>query len=504
MWVKSMKKAAMIVGGIIVAAAIVLGALKGLVWLGEKVPMIEPTGPERVTGALTLRPVRFAQTDFWFYPPRVDAEEGRLRVPARHSDPDGPSIDLRFIRFSSRASSQEATTPVVYLAGGPGGLGVYSASGDRFSLFMRLREVGDVIAFDQRGTASSEPYPICPGQLEEPFDRVLGVDELRDIYAPVLRDCFEHWKKSLHPDAFTTVESAADLEDLRIALGADQLHLVGISYGTHLALAYIRRYPDRVGRAVLAGVEGPDHTYKRPAIVDGIVRKIGDALEAEAGWKGFVDDIERAKARLRDEKPVVAVEDPTSGGTVNVALGPQDIKLAVLYGVGEREDFLKAAKRVRRIANGDDELLARYALRLRAAGAASVMRLSMDCASGATPERLVMIEAEKEGALIGDVGNLSLDVVCPNWPVGDLGSHFRSELRSDVPVLAISGTLDSRTPPSNAEEALSGFSDMHHLLIVGGGHDDDLLISKDAIGEAMVRFLQTGDPGTERVELPRL
>jgi hypothetical protein len=68
----------------------------------------------------------------------------------------------------------------------------------------------------------------------------------------------------------------------------------------------------------------------------------------------------------------------------------------------------------------------------------------------------------------------------------------------------ISGTLDSRTPPSNAEEALSGFSHVHHLLIVGGAHDDDLTIATGAIGEAIVRFLETGDPGRERVELPPL
>ncbi|MHC4904035.1 MAG: alpha/beta fold hydrolase, partial [Planctomycetota bacterium] len=84
-------------------------------------------------------------------------------------------------------------------------------------------------------------------------------------YQPVLRDCWDHWSESLHPASFTTVENAADLEDLRIALGAERLNLVGISYGTHLGLAYIRQYPDRVAHAVLAGVEGPDHTYKRPA-----------------------------------------------------------------------------------------------------------------------------------------------------------------------------------------------------------------------------------------------
>jgi pimeloyl-ACP methyl ester carboxylesterase len=466
--------------------------------------MIEVTGAEVTEGALRRTPIRFAQTDFWFYPPRVDAEEGRLRVPARRSDPDGPSLDLRFVRFAATDSSVASNTPIVYLAGGPGGLGVLAATGDRFPLFMRLRQVGDVIALDQRGTASSNPYPICPGALETPFDRVASADELREAYAPVLRDCFEHWRESLHPDAFTTVESADDIEDLRLALGAERLHLVGISYGTHLALAYIRRFPDRVSRAVLAGVEGPDHTWKRPAIVDGIVREIGEILEAEAGWRGFVADIEAAIALLRAERPVVTIDDPASGAPVQVALGPQDIKLAVFYGLGEREDFLKAAKRVRRIANGEYELLARYVLLLRAAGTPPVMPLSMDCASGVSAERREAIEAEKAEALVGDVSNLSLETLCPGWPVVDLGPSFRVELRSDVPVLAVSGTLDSRTPPSNAEEALAGFPHVRHLRIVGGAHDDDLLIATDAIGEAIVRFLETGEPGTDRVELPLL
>lgn len=189
---------------------------------------------------------------------------------------------------------------------------------------------------------------------------------------------------------------------------------------------------------------------------------------------------------------------------MDVAIGPRDLELAVLYGLGEREDFLKAAKRVRRIAGGDDELLARYALRLRAAGSFAVMPLSMDCASGASAERRERIEAEKAGALIGDVANRSLELVCPSWPVRDLGPGFRGALTSDVEVLAVSGTLDSRTPPSNAEEALAGFSKMHHLLVVGGAHGDDLLISSDAIGDSMVRFLRTGDPGAERVVLPSL
>ena len=49
-----------------------------------------------------------------------------------------------------------------------------------------------------------------------------------------------------------TRESADDLEALRQALGAPQLNLVGISYGTHLALAFAATHP-----AVTSVILGP-------------------------------------------------------------------------------------------------------------------------------------------------------------------------------------------------------------------------------------------------------
>ncbi len=488
---------------IVIVVVGVIASLRGLVAIGERVPMIEIAGAESVNGNLTLTPIRFAQTDFWFYPPRVDAKLGKFRVPALRTGNDTDTIDLRFVLFPT-TNPDSTAAPVVYLAGGPGGMGVRSSSGDRFSLFMKLREAGDVIALDQRGTASSKPSPVCPDPIEEPLDRVVSRDELKEIYAPVYRSCFEHWASMIHPDAFTTAESVQDLEDLRLALGTERLSFVGISYGTHLALSYIRKYPDRVERAVLAGVEGPDHTWKRPAIVDGIVSAISDALESEAGWFGFEKDIEAAIVRLRDDAPVITIKDPRSGEPIDIALGPRDLKLAVLFGLGSREDFHRVAKRVRQIRNGNYEQLAKYSLRLRGPSRFRVMPISVDCASGLSDKRRQLIEAEMEGALIGDVANLSLETSCAEWPVTDLGPQFREPIESTIPVLAISGTLDSRTPPSNAEEALSGFADMHHLLIVGGGHDDDLLISSTKIGQAMVDFLRTGDPDIERVELPKL
>src|ERR1041385_1171565 len=79
---------------------------------------------------------------------KVDGEFGTLFVPEKRSNPESNLIELAFVRFKSTAKNPAA--PIVYLAGGPGGSGIYTAMGSRFPLFMALREVADVIAFDQR------------------------------------------------------------------------------------------------------------------------------------------------------------------------------------------------------------------------------------------------------------------------------------------------------------------------------------------------------------------
>lgn len=132
------------------------------------------------------------------------------------------------------------------------------------------------------------------------------------------------------------------------------------------------------------------------------------------------------------------------------------------------------------------------------------MPLSMDCASGASPERMARIAAEERESILGSVVNLDLTTTCPFWPVTDLGDEYRSRIESNVPVLAVSGTLDLRTPPSNVEEVLEGLENGAHLLIVGGGHGDDLLIGTPEIAAAIVRFLETGDAGVEEIVLDPL
>jgi pimeloyl-ACP methyl ester carboxylesterase len=472
---------------------------------GPPIRQLEGATPVR-QGALTLTPIEFATTDFYVRPSRTRAEEGRLSVPESRRRSAGRTLELRFVRFAATSGSKGS--PIIYLAGGPGASGIWSASGDRNGLFMKLRGAGDVIALDQRGAGLSRPAPVCPGSWSYPLDRPHNDDTLAALLAPYLRECAAAFGDSLDVAAFNTAESADDLEDLRIALGADRLRLVGMSYGTHLALAYLRRYPDRVERAVLAGVEGPDHTWKLPANIDAILQRIDSAIAADArahrAIPDFLGSLRATLAQLDADPVTLDATHPRTKEQLRVTVGGDDLRRAVLNVIAERERIERMLQRLLPILQGDYTALAQRAALTRLDNDERVMTLSMDCSSGATRERLALIDSQAADAVLRDVANGYLRAQCATWPYDDLGDGFRAPIHSPVPTLFISGTLDPRTPPATAEEVARGFPNGRHLVIEGAAHDDDLLISSPRIGDLMLRFLSGEDVGHQRVRLAPL
>ena len=88
---------------------------------------------------------------------KVEAELGTLMVRENRDNPDTRILKIKLVRFKS--TSENPGSPIVYLAGGPGGSGIAAARGSRFDMFMALRQMGDVIALDQRGTGMSDGFP---------------------------------------------------------------------------------------------------------------------------------------------------------------------------------------------------------------------------------------------------------------------------------------------------------------------------------------------------------
>ena len=432
---------------------------------------------------------------------KVDAEFGRLKVRENRTKVNSKFIEIAFVRFKS--TSQNPGHPIVYLAGGPGGSGIGSAKFRRFNLFMEMRKFGDVIALEQRGTGESKPNLRCQNKLELPFDVALTLESVLKEESEKLKACAtEFERQGVDVSAYNTVESANDINDLRIALGAKKLNLWGISYGTHLALATIRQHGKYIDNAILAGVEGVDDTIKLPSYTQEVIVELNRRAKADVELSKSVPDlislIKKVNNKLEKQPEVVEVTNPQKTEKFNITVGKYDLQYLVSALSGSNQAQAIIPKLYYDMSNGDFSFLAQQMAGYRTGGVSSVMTLAMDCASGISKKRLRRIHKEKQNTLFSNAINDPFPEVCNSIKYKKLGKKFRKRVKSKVKVLFISGTLDGRTPVSNAEYAQKGFKNSTHLIIDGAGHSDPLFLSTPKIAETMFAFMK-GDKLSSKI-----
>ncbi|MCU0626245.1 MAG: alpha/beta hydrolase [Gemmatimonadaceae bacterium] len=428
----------------------------------------------------------------------IVGELGTLQVRRRHDDPASPTLALRFVRLPARAP-RAGVAPVLYLAGGPGGSGIETARGARWPVFDAVRAHADLILLDQRGTGRSDGAPPCPpqGRMELPLDSL--VTEARALAAmrAEAERCVAWWRaQGVDLDAFTTVQSAHDIDALRRALGLRTISLWGMSYGTHLALTTLRLHGAQVQRAVLMGTEGPDHTIKRPLAADSILARLDARLAADTVARQRIPSVRASLARTfaaLDRSPLhVRVAGP-AGDSTTVVLGRFDVQLLVAGMLGQSQSAVRLPALALLFESGDPRLLAPFARRVKVdVPRLAAMPLAMDVASGATAARLALVAREAQASLVGDALNFPWPGIGAGLGIRDLGDAFRAPVRTRVPTFFVSGTMDGRTPPSNAEEVMRGFTDATHLILDGAGHDDELWLSHPVIAERLAEFLAGG------------
>jgi pimeloyl-ACP methyl ester carboxylesterase len=182
---------------------------------------------------------------------------GYLVVPEDRSLPESRTIRLGVAIFKSTAADP-APDPVIHLIGGPGS----SALNNALPILMKGKDIlqhRDYILFDQRGTQYSDPWLYCLPYDEYLWDareQDLSLEEYNNGALPFLADCLADWRQQgIDLAAYTSVESAADVNDLRLALGYDQVDLYGTSYGSRLALTVMRDFPAGIRSVILDSVE---------------------------------------------------------------------------------------------------------------------------------------------------------------------------------------------------------------------------------------------------------
>ena len=478
-------------------------------------------------GALLLYPERILLKDGGFH----EVERGTMNVPANRSKKDSGMISIEVYRFRSSAKADPSTPPIFFLHGGPRfeGLEPSLSVPGRFEARWRpYLDISDLIVVSQRGIGSSRPATVIettttPRPPDQPYDDAKTVVEFQQVMA---KEKAKWESLGVDLSGLTVIEAAADVNDVRKALGYDKIQISGGSFGSHWGMAVMRYYPEIVERAMLSAMEGPDHTYDHPGHVWNVYRRVAEeaeialALAGRVPEGGLVGALRRVIERVDRDPVKVTVPHPFADTSVEVLIDGHTIrKLARGYSGGPTAwpkdvialangDFNGAAEAiVRRYLESEDTLdqlwdQPRESYLGRTFLTASYFAL--DCGSGITPDRLASYNSDPAKEILGDI-NWKHTAGCPVWDV-DLGERFRQNFETDIPTVIVQGTWDTSTPIENALELLPYFKNSKFVTVKRGPHGalGAAMATSETFTAAIRHYLGTGDTSQlpDTIEIP--
>ena len=436
----------------------------------------------------------------------VPVDFGTLYVPENRNDPNGKLIGIVFLRM--RSTSRNPGPPIIYLEGGPGVSGINSALGNLFHLFMALREAGDVIVPDQRGSGRSNRLT-CSGSTRD----FLGVSLKRDAFFSQIeqdsRNCVQSLTaKGVDLSAYNTNENADDIDALRKGLGAPRANLLAYSYGTHLASAVIRRHHENFQRAVMIGTVGPDQLQKLPSGIQKQLVEIRRLVGANAALSRRIPDLltlmETVLSKLEKHPVVCEIINPKDKRKTSVTVDKFAMQWLTSAFISRR-DFIAAIPALYYSMSKDDlSFLSAMLSTVAQRTALPATQTTMRCSSNASRERYKQIQREAKTATLGDAVNFPIPEICSVWGVRDLGDSFRAPVKSRMPILFISGSLDANAPSENVEAMRKHLPNSLHIIVNGGEHEDFFLASslREQIRDVVTGFMKGNTTANSRLSAP--
>lgn len=399
---------------------------------------------------------------------------GYLIVPERRDVAEPRLLRLAVAILPAR-SDEPLPDPVLYLHGGPGGRAVTSAA---FWFASGLRDEREIILLDQRGSGLSEPS-LCPGMGVQDF-RVMAADhapgtEIADRKTVALACRDELLAQGIDLGAWNSTTGALDVEDLRLVLGIEEWNLLGVSYGTRLALAVMRLTNGEGLRSVVLDSTYPPWAPAWDSTTPVFSRSL-DAFFSECEDDVACDDrfadlrmrIRQMLVRLETNPVRSRVEDTNvlpDGLLVNNAQDTAILIHQMLYDSRMYStlplllDRLEARSRtvVQNLAN---------LMTLRALSLSRATNLIVECYERAP------FQDKKRQARYGEADPLIHRVhsyfdadyeICAEWSDQHASAAEVRPVRVDVPTVTFGGRFDPITPPDWGERTSRTLPDSHHF-----------------------------------------
>ncbi|HEY5884104.1 MAG TPA: alpha/beta hydrolase [Pyrinomonadaceae bacterium] len=405
----------------------------------------------------------------------------------------GRKIKLKIVVFPATGPNR-APDPFVYIPGGPGS----SATEDApyvARAYAKIRERRDLLFIDQRGTGGSHPLNCNFFNPADPQSYLGYFYPLEDV-----KRCRTQLETKADLTLYTTPIAMDDLDDVRAALGYQQLNLFGGSYGTRASLVYLKKHPKSVRTVTLQGV-APTNQYMPRDFAQANER----ALLGVIGECATDVDCNKAFPDLRNEAK--AVLDRLLKGPVDVEVRYQDAEKrkvtlsrslaaeAIRYMLYSPPGASRVPFVLHSAANGNFTPLAEAALFYRrqiVATGSNGLYLSITCAEDLPFNKPGETERLAANTFLGDYRLKQQREACALWPRAMIPENYSEPTKSDAPVLILTGEWDPVTPPANGDAVAKFLPNSLHVVVPDGAHGFGGLEGSDCILKLTAEFVEKG------------
>ncbi len=446
----------------------------------------EPVKP-RMLGRIAFKPCSLRSA---FSKDSLEAQCARFEVPEDRRRPAGRKIALNVAWLPPSGDGETAPDPVFFLAGGPGQSAVDTYP-SLDPVFEEVRKQRDVILVDQRGTGKSNLLS-CDGDAADADKPDISPEAMQAGAAK----CVEALSKTADLRHYTTTDAIADLDEVRKAIGAAQVNLVGVSYGTRVAQQYAMRHPQATRSIVLDSVV--PNTLQLGNI---FARNLDDALALQfalcskaPACKGKLGDpraeLDQLLAKLRAAPVAVKYRDATTGEAAEGVLHAETVAgLVRMYAYMPLAGALLPKLIHEANAGRYDNLMALTRMLTGEMKDAMAMGMQMSVVCSEDGESMV-VRAEDADTVLGNQMPVGMAAMCKAWPKGEVPADFHKALATKVPALVLEGEFDPVTPPRYGEEVVKTLPNGRLFVLRGQGHN---VIGAGCMPKLFTQFIEKAD-----------
>jgi pimeloyl-ACP methyl ester carboxylesterase len=394
--------------------------------------------------------------------------------------------------------------PVFILAGGPG-QGATSLAEFVTEVLAPALEDRDIVLFDSRGTGMSSPLACRVYGSEGPLKRYFG----DQFPAEAVERCRVELAANADLRQYTTEHAVSDLDRVRTELGYAAINLYGTSYGTRLALQYLRRHPERVRSLVLKGVVpvGEPMPHGHAPYSQRALERLTSDCEADstcaAVFPNFRGDFNALRERLSRSPAPVVLHNRASAAEDTVPVGWDAVAGMILGMLQSPASTARLPLLIDRAAKGDLRDIAQGIFEYRRGAERSLsfgLHFSMMCTEAGIGDSASAARLA-EGTFLGTTRYRQLAAACRRWPHGALPQDWLFPVVSEAPVLLISGRLDPVTPAELAQRTARSLPNSRHIVIENGSHSFNGM--NGCVERIVGDFIRELDGGSLDVECAR-